>query len=123
MNSSSYDNLDFLQTTVPFNPNLTTSVLSPQPTNSKKTKFGSILNDLSSFLTTAADSAVTVDGIINGRKNSSGSGELTPQQQMALMQAQRAKASSGSMTTALIIGGVAIVGGTLMFSMLKKKNN
>ncbi|WP_445664393.1 hypothetical protein [Fodinibius sp. AD559] len=123
MNSSSYDNLDFLQTTVPFNPNLTTSVLSPQSTDSKKTKFGSILNDLSSFLTTAADSAVTVDGIINGRKNSSRSGELTPQQQMALMQTQRAKASSGSMTTALIIGGIAIVGGTLMFSMLKKKNN
>ncbi|GEM_PF-1035879 len=122
MNSSSYDNLDFLQTTVPFTPSFSTSGLPPQPTDSKKTKFGSILNDLSSFLTTAADSAVTVDGIINGGKSGSGSGRLTPQQQMALMQAQRAKASSGNLTTALIIGGVAIAGGTLMFSMLKKNN-
>lgn len=121
MNSSSYDNLDFLQKTVPFTTSFTASGLPPQPTDSKKTKFGSILNDLSSFLSTAADSAVTVDGIINGRNKSSGSG-LTPQQQMALIQAQRTKSTSANMTTILIIGGIAVVGGTLMVTMLKKKN-
>lgn len=115
MKSSSYDNMDLLQSSLQTSPSI-------QPASSKKTKFGSILNDLSSFLTTATDTAVTVDGIINGNKNGSGGRNLTPQQQMALMQSQQAKAPSGSMRTALIVGGVAIVSGALMFSMLKKSN-
>ncbi|TYP93538.1 hypothetical protein LX73_1244 [Fodinibius salinus] len=120
MNSSSFDQIDFLQTTRPFNYSLTNSFLPPvESTTTKKTKFGSILNDLSSFLTTAADTAVTVDGVINGGKNNPSGNGLTPEQQMALMQAQ--KSSGGSMTTVLLIGGVIAVGGAIMYSMLKKK--
>ncbi len=120
MNSSSFDQIDFLQTTRPFSYSLTNSTLPPvQSTTTKKTKFGSILNDLSSFLTTAADTAVTVDGVINrGKNNPSGNG-LTPQQQMALLQAQ--KSSGPNMTSMLLIGGVIAVGGGIMYSMLKKK--
>ena len=119
MNSSSYDQLDFLQTTRPFNYSLTNTLLPPvQSTSSKKTKFGSVLDDLSSFLTTAADTAVTVDGIINGGKPKSGSSGLTPEQQMALMQAQK---SGGNMTSLLLIGGVVVVGGGIMYTLLKKK--
>ena len=118
MNSSSFDQLDFLQTTRPFTLAPTTYPMAPPET--KKTKFGSILNDLSSFLTTAADTAVTVDGVINGGKpNTSGSG-LTPQQQMALMQAQ--KSSGPNMTSMLLIGSVVAVGGGLMYTLLKKKS-
>ena len=121
MNSSSYDQLDFLQTTQPFN--YTNSFLPPvgsTTSTSKKTKFGSILNDLSSFLTTAADTAVTVDGVINGGKTSGGGSALTPQQQMALLQAQ--KSSGPNMTSMLLIGGVVAVGGGLMYTLLKKKS-
>jgi len=118
MNSSSFDQIDFLQTTRPFS--LTTPTFSTALPEPKKTKFGSILNDLSSFLTTAADTAVTVDGVINGGKNSASGNSLTPQQQMALMQAQ--KSGGGSMTTVLLIGGVIAVGGAIMYSMLKKKS-
>ena len=120
MNSSSYDQLDFLQTTQPLN--YTNSFLPPVgsgATTSKKTKFGSILNDLSSFLTTAADTAVTVDGVINGGKSQSGGTSLTPEQQMALMQAQK---SGGNMTSLLLIGGVVIVGGAVTYTLLKKKS-
>ncbi|MFH5883989.1 hypothetical protein ACG2F4_06730 [Halalkalibaculum sp. DA3122] len=118
MNSSSFDQIDFLQTTRPFN--FTTTTFPTAPPESKKTKFGSILNDLSSFLTTAADTAVTVDGVINGRKNNSSGSGLTPQQQMALLQAQ--KSSSPNMTSILLIGGVVAVGGGLMYTLLKKKS-
>ena len=120
MNSSSYDQLDFLQTTQPFN--YTNSFLPPVgsgATTSKKTKFGSILNDLSSFLTTAADTAVTVDGVINGGKPQSGGTGLTPEQQMALMQAQK---SNGNMTSLLLTGGVVVVGGAVTYTLLKKKS-
>jgi len=120
MNSSSYDQIDFLQTTRPYNYSLTNSLLpSAGSTTTKKTKFGSILNDLSSFLTTAADTAVTVDGVINGGNHKSGNSGLTPEQQMALMQTR--KSGGGSMTTVLLIGGVIAVGGGIMYSMLKKK--
>ena len=121
MNSSSYDQLDFLQTTWPFNYSLTNTLLPPvqSTTSSKKTKFGSVLDDLSSFLTTAADTAVTVDGIINGGKPKSGSSGLTPEQQMALMQAQK---SGGNMTSLLLIGGVVVVGGGIMYTLFKKKS-
>ncbi|WP_440999881.1 hypothetical protein [Fodinibius sp. SL11] len=120
MNNSSYDQLDFLQTTQPFN--YTNSFLPPvgsTTSTSKKTKFGSILNDLSSFLTTAADTAVTVDGVINGGKSQSGGSALTPEQQMALMQAQK---SNGNMTSLLLIGGVVVVGGAVTYTLLKKKS-
>ncbi len=121
MNSSSFDQIDFLQTTRPFNYSLTSPSLPPtRSTTSKKTKFGSILNDLSSFLTTAADTAVTVDGVINGGNNNSGHPGLTPEQQMALMQSQ--KSSGDSMTSILLIGGVVAVGGTVMYTLLKKKS-
>lgn len=120
MNSSSFDQLDFLQTTRPFSYNLTPSTLPPVSSEPKKTKFGSILNDLSSFLTTAADTAVTVDGVINGGKTGGGGSGLTPQQQMALMQAQ--KSSGPNMTSMLLIGGVVAVGGGLMYTLLKKKS-
>ncbi|MDR8389993.1 hypothetical protein NC796_02505 [Aliifodinibius sp. S!AR15-10] len=121
MNSSSYDQLDFLQTTRPFNYSLTNPLLPPvqSSASSKKTKFGSVLDDLSSFLTTAADTAVTVDGIINGGKPQSGGHSLTPEQQMALMQSQK---SGGNMTSFLLIGGVVVVGGAVMYTLLKKKS-
>jgi hypothetical protein len=119
MNSSSFDQVDFLQTTRPFSYNLTQSTLPPVSSESKKTKFGSILNDLSSFLTTAADTAVTVDGVINGGKSQSGGTGLTPEQQMALLQAQK---SNGNMTSLLLIGGVVVVGGGIMYTLLKKKS-
>lgn len=118
MNSSSYNQIDFLQTTRPFNMAPTTFPMAPPET--KKTKFGSILNDLSSFLTTAADTAVTVDGVINGGKNNPSGSGLTPQQQMALTGAQ--KSSGPNMTSILLIGGVVAVGGGLMYTLLKKKS-
>jgi len=120
MNSSSFDQIDLLQTTQPYNYNLTNPLPGPVgSTNTKKTKFGSILNDLSSFLSTAADTAVTVDGVINGSSHKSGNSGLTPEQQMALMQARK---SGGNMTSILLIGGVVIVGGGLMYTLLKKKS-
>jgi len=121
MNSSSFDQIDLLQTTQPYNYSLTNPLPGPAgSTNTKKTKFGSILNDLSSFLSTAADTAVTVDGVINGSTHKSGNSGLTPEQQMALTGAQRS--GGGSMTTVLLIGGVVIVGGGLMYTLLKKKS-
>ncbi|MDR8389876.1 hypothetical protein NC796_01920 [Aliifodinibius sp. S!AR15-10] len=118
MNNSSFDQVDFLQTTRPFN--FTSTTFPTAPPESKKTKFGSILNDLSSFLTTAADTAVTVDGVINGGKNNPSGSSLTPEQQMALTGAQ--KSGGPNMTSMLLIGGVVAVGGGLMYTLLKKKS-
>ncbi|MDZ7659465.1 hypothetical protein [Fodinibius sp.] len=120
MSTNAFDQIDFLQTTRPFRYNLTNSTLPPMQSEPKKTKFGSVLNDLSSFLTTAADTAVTVDGVINGGKNNPSGNGLTPEQQMALMQAQ--KSGGSSMTSILLIGGVIAVGGGIMYTLLKKKS-
>lgn len=121
MENSSYKNMDLLQQTWQLNKTAGNVNLPSQGNQPKKTKFGSILNDLSNFLSTATDTAVTVDGIINGRKDQSGGGQLTPQQQMALLQTQRSGAGSGNMKTLLLLGGVAVVGSGIMVALLKKK--
>lgn len=116
MEKSSYNSIDTLQQ------KLTTTGNMPS-TPQKSTKFGSILNDLSSFLTTATNAAVTVDGIINDGKTSSGGGDLTPEQQIALLNARRSGFGGGTLPSILLWGGVAVVGSGIMYKLFKKKGN
>ena len=117
MQKSNYENLDQMRLAIQQQQPTPVANATPRPT-----KFDNILGNLSNFLLTATTTAVTMDDIINGKTGAaSGAQQLTPQQQLALMQAQRSRFGAGSLTKIAIFGGVTIIGSGLAYVLLKKK--
>jgi hypothetical protein len=117
MEKSNYENLDQMRLAIQQQQPTPVASSAPRPT-----KFDNIMGNLSNFLLTATSTAVTMDDIINGNRGAAaGTQQLSPQQQLALMQAQRSSFGAGSMTKIAIFGGVTIIGGSIAYALLKKK--
>jgi len=89
----------------------------------KTTKFERVVNSLNSFLTTASDTIITVDGIINGPKSQNGS-NLTiggNQGNPLLPTAQhvaKTKKGNTNLGTLALWGAVAAGGSLLAYKLL-----
>ena len=117
MEKSNYENLDQLRQNIQQQQPTPVASTAPRPS-----RFDNILGNLSNFLLTATSTAVTMDDIINGKTGGTATfQQLSPQQQLTLMQAQRSSFGAGSLTKIAIFGGVTIIGGGIAYALLKKK--
>lgn len=89
----------------------------------KTTKFERVVNSLSSLLTTASDTIITVDGIINGPKSQNGGNHPSGGNQgsQLLPTAQHAtKTDKGNtnLGTLALWGGIAVGGSLIAYKLL-----
>jgi|SRR6056297_135542 len=77
-------------------------------------RFSSALNSINQFLTTATQTIVTVDGVINKDKSSAAGQPLYPGQHMTTAP------QGNSMLKYLAIAGIAVGGGVIAIKTLKK---
>lgn len=111
--TSSYESFDWLNHQAAINSGGQSPVREPS-------RFSSAMNSINSFLTTATNTIVTVDGVINkpnsggDNQNQVGPGELYPGQNLAT------NAGIPPALKYLAVAGVAVGGSVLAYRGLKK---